>query len=88
MNAELRRLVSWLAASRLSLNESKTQLILFHSTRQHHHAISSIILYNFLLESIKLVIYLGIKIEENYSWNKQTENLSKNLVGQTVYYLN
>ena len=66
MNAELRRLVSWLAASRLSLSESKTQLTLFHSTRQHHHAISSIILYNFLLEPVKLAIYLGIKIEENY----------------------
>ena len=47
MNAKLKRLVNWRAAYKLSLNESKTQLILFRSARQHHHTVSNIKRYSF-----------------------------------------
>ena len=36
-------------------------------------------LNNFILNPVKTVTYLGIEIDENFSWNKQIEILAKKL---------
>ena len=61
-----------LAANNLLLNESKAELILFCSAKQHPHTLSNIKVSNFVLE-------LEIGTDETLSCNKQTENLSKKL---------
>ena len=78
MDAKLKRLVNWRAATKLSLNESKTQLFFFCSERQHHHTVSNIKRNNFVVEPIKSVISGISETEETLSWNKQIENASKN----------
>lgn len=35
--------------------------------------------FDFVLESVKSVTYLGTEIDETFSWDKQIENLSKTL---------
>lgn len=42
------------------------------SATQHHH-ISKIKLNNFVLETVKSIKYLGIGIDETFSWNKETK---------------
>ena len=62
-----------LAASKLSLSESKTQLILFRCGRQHRPTASNIKLNNFIFEPVKSVTYLSIEVDEILSWNKQSK---------------
>ena len=78
MNHELTILVEWLKANKLSLNGSKTELIIFHSQYKRIPNIS------IKINSFKLVIksyvnYLGILIDEVLSWNKQYETLLSKL---------
>ena len=78
VNRELKILVQWLRANKLSLNENKTELIIFHSPKKHVPDIS-IKINNFKLSLKHFVSYLGISIDEVLSWNKQFELLSKTL---------
>lgn len=50
------------------------------SASQHHHDISKIKLNNFVLETVKSMKYLGIGIDETFSWNKETKKSLKKLI--------
>lgn len=78
MNYELKQLVEWLKANKLSLNASKTELIIFHQPNKQYNNIS-IKINNFKLQPVKFVNYLGVSIDETLSWNKQIEILSTKL---------
>ena len=78
MNYELKLLVDWLKANKLSLNAEKTELIIFHSPRKVVPHIS-IKIDNVKLKPCNSVQYLGISIDEVLSWNKQIEDLCKKL---------
>ena len=79
MNHKLKLLTDWLRANKLSLNESKTKLLIFRPRRKLNITVLNIKLNNFSLTLEKTVLYLGIEIEEALSWNKQTEILAKKL---------
>ena len=78
MNYEIKILVEWLRANKLSLNESKTELIIFHSPYKKAPSIT-IKINSFKLVRTKYVNYLGILIDEVLSWNKQFEKLLSKL---------
>ena len=61
------------------MNESKTKLLIFRPRRKLNVTVPNIKLNNFILTPEKTVTYLGIKIDENLSWNKQIEILAKKL---------
>ena len=61
INSELKLVTDWLRASKLSLNESKTKLLLLNLT------LSNIKLNGHLLTLEKSVTYLGIKMDETLS---------------------
>ena len=84
MNHKLKLLTDWLRANKLSLNESKTKLLIFRPRRKLNITVLNIKLNNFSLTPEKTVLYLGIEIEEAHGTNKQ-KFLLKNLVGQTAY---
>ena len=54
-----------------TLNKSKTWLIFPRSTQQYHHSVNNIKHNSFSLIPIKSVIYVGIKFDKTFSWNKR-----------------
>ena len=77
INNELQLLTDWLRANKISLNESKTKLLIFNTRRKQNIAVPNIKINNFIVTPEKTVTYLGIEIDENFSWNKQMEILAK-----------
>ena len=78
-NNELQLLSNWLKANKFSLNESKTRILIFSSRRKVNVTVPNIKQNNFILTPENNVIYVGIQIDENLSWNKKIEILSKKL---------
>ena len=77
MNNELKLLTDWLRANKLSLNESKTKLLIFRPFKKLNITVPNIKVNNFILTPKKNVTYLGIEIDENLFWGKQIEILAK-----------
>ena len=75
VNHELKVLVQWLRSNKLSLNETKTELIVFRSSQNHVPRKIDIRFNKYRLKPTKQVKYLGIFFDEVLSWNKQIENL-------------
>ena len=78
ITSELTLVIAWLRANKLSLNESKTKLLLFRAIKKNNLILSNIKLNEYLLTLSKSVMYLGVEIEETLSWNSQIEVLAKN----------
>ena len=79
INQDLSNLTEWLRANKISLNASKTEIILF---RNKTKVIKRNL--NFRLSGQKLrlsnsVSYLGVDIDEQLSWNIQLSKLTKKL---------
>ena len=80
LNHELKLASTWLRANKLSLNEDKTKLLIFHSKNKVLKENSiSIKLNNIKLSLSKSVNYLGLLIDDCLSWNCHITNLSKKL---------
>ena len=79
VNYELKILVDWLRSNKLSLNELKTELIMFHPIKKKLPRSPNIKLNNYKLKLKSHVKYLGITIDEVLPWNKHIDNLSKKL---------
>ena len=80
LNHELKLASTWLCANKLSLNEDKTKLIIFHSRNKVLNENSiSIKLNNKKLSLSKSVNYLGLSIDDCLSWNNHISNLSRKL---------
>ena len=86
INTELKQISKWLRLNKLSLNEDKTEVILFRHTR---HVLNKLLESNLHGISIKLngkklkivnsVKYLGIHIDKHLSWDTHIHHLSKKL---------
>ena len=63
MNNELQLLTDWLRANKLSLNESKTKLLIIRPRIKLNVTVTNIKLNNFILTPEKIVTYLGIEID-------------------------
>ena len=74
INFELKLLADWLRHNKLSLNATKTELILFHPPKKKVPKIS-INFENVKLEPVENVKYLGVTIDEVLSWNKQVSDV-------------
>ena len=76
VNFDLKNLVYWLNANKISLNVKKTKLIIFKSKwKQFHGEIKLKLICKrlFLTDSIK---YLVVKIDGNLSWKSHIDYLS------------
>lgn len=77
INEDLTHLVHWLRANKISLNASKTELIIFNQLIQIKHL-------NFRLSGQKLIptktsTYLWIILDENLSWDCHLSHLKTKL---------
>ena len=66
--------MEWLRRNKLSLNESKTEVIIFHHQNENIDSIS-IKLNKIKLKIVKNVKCLGVNIDETLSWNKKIKDV-------------
>ena len=79
LNLDLRNLCSWLKANKISLNCSKTELMIFrHPNKQLNYNLKIKINGKKLLPS-KCVKYLGITLDNHLNWSYHVESLSTKL---------
>ena len=79
LNLDLRFLVNWLRANKISLNASKTELLLFHHHKKVINYDIKIKINGTRLKPSKYVKYLGILIDNQLNWNHQINLLSGKL---------
>ena len=81
VNADLKHLVNWLNANKISLNVKKTEMVIFKSKQKKFEGDLKIKLSGerpYPTESVK---YLGVKIDTNLSWQYHVKDLSLKLNG-------
>ena len=79
INADLENLFNWLCANKISLNVTKTKILLF---RNVHKPINHNLNFSINNQSIKLsqsVKYLGVILDNFLNWNLYTKNLCSKL---------
>ena len=79
LNIDLRRLFKWLCANKISLNVSKTIVLLFRDPHKIINHNFSLFLNGKPLEISQSVKYLGIHIDSDLSWRTQIDVLSTKL---------
>ena len=77
LNTDLKAVVEWLKANRLSLNAKKSKLLIFQSKRKTlNYDNFSIKLDGVKLKPESYVKYLGMIIDNHLSWDDHIQNLS------------
>ena len=76
VNADLKYLVNWLNANKISLNVKKTEVVIFKSKKKKFEGDLKIKLYGKRLYPAESVKYLGVKINTNLSWQYRVNDLS------------
>ena len=79
VNNDLRTLIDWLRVNKLSLNEQKTEAILFRPSRKAPHRYPVLLLNNHVVTFSKTVKYLGVLIDDVLSWNEHIKHLCTKL---------
>ena len=77
VNYDLKNLLYWLHANKISLNVKKTELVVFKTKRKQFDG--EIKLSHKRLSPTDSVIYLGVKIDGNLSWKSHIDYLSVKL---------
>ena len=79
INRELSMLLDWFRANKLSLNESKTQYMLF-TTKPTHNANNTISINNNDVSRVQHFKLLGITIDDKLKWNEHTRVINQRIV--------
>ena len=77
----------WSKSNRLALNNDKTNFVIFHSST---HKLTEHIVLKIGKKKIKHenhVRFLGVLLDSNLSWRTHLNELSKNYLGQLVYFI-
>ena len=76
VNADLKHLVHWLYANKISLNVKKTEMVIFKSKQKKFEGDLKIKLCGKRLYPTESVKYLGVKIDTNLNWEHHVNDLS------------
>ena len=79
VNYDLKNLLYWLNANKISLNVKKTELVIFKSKRKQFHGEIELKLSHKRLFRTDSVKYLGVKNDRNRSWKSHIDYLSVKL---------
>jgi len=79
INADLRVLVSWLNANKISLNASKTEFVIFRSPWRRMDCIPRLKLSGKILTPSHCVKYLGVYLDEHLNWKTHTSVIAARL---------
>ena len=75
LNAELSKISDWLAANKLSLNVSKTKLMIFHSDKKKV-LYPKLFINNSEIERVDSFNFLGLQLNHNLNWTKHINYIS------------
>ena len=78
VNADLKHLVNWLNANKISLNVKKTEMVIFKSNQKKLECDLKIKLCGKRLYPTESVKYMGVKIDTNLTWQHHVNDLSIN----------
>ena len=76
VNTDLKHLVHWLNANKISLNVKKTEMVIFQSKQNKFEGDLKIKLCGKRLYPSESVKYLGVKIDTNLNWEHHVNDLS------------
>ena len=79
MKLDLKNLSQWLKANKLSLNFSKTELIIFYSSSKKIDHNLKFKLDGKRLTPTSTVKYLGVLLDEHLLWSKQINHVTAKL---------
>ena len=79
VNADLRVLVSWLNANKISLNASKTEFVIFRSPWKRLDCIPRLKLSGKILTPSKSVKYFSVHLDEHLSWKTHIGSIATKL---------
>ncbi len=81
LNQDLENVSEWLAANKLTLNTSKTEFMLIGSRQRIRtfNSSPSLVINETPINRVNHVKSLGLNIDENLSWNKHIEIISKKI---------
>ena len=79
INENLKKVIDWLAANKLSLNIDKTNFVLFHPTQRIPNYEISLLIRNNRIKHEKYIKYLGILLDSNLSWKYHISHLAKKI---------
>ena len=79
MNRDLKLIVEWVRANKLSLNTNKTEIIIFKPRNKTIFKHLNFGLSGQKFKPTNQVKYLGVILQEDLHWNKYLSNLGKKL---------
>lgn len=79
LNIDLKSLYKWLCASKISLNVTKTVVVLFHQNKKDLNYDLKLKLNGKYLEHSESVKYLGLQLDQNLSFSEHLNKLSAKL---------
>ena len=79
VNQELKLLSQWLNLNRLALNVSKTNFVIFRSTKKRLNHNVILIMNRKALEQKDFVKYLGVLMDQHLAWKQQISSVSKKI---------
>ena len=79
VNADLRVLVEWLNANKISLNASKTEFLIFRSVRKDLNHVPRLKIAGKIVIPSKSVKYLGVYLDEHLSWKPHVSAIATKL---------
>ena len=77
INIELGKLTQWIRANRLSLNLQKTKYMLFSNSLVSLPG--NIIFYDSPLDKVSDIKFLGVTIDDKFSWRPHVDNICKTI---------
>ena len=75
INIEMRNILSWIRANKLSLNIQKTKYMLF--SKSINSLPANIIFENTPLECVSFNTFLGVTVDQKLSWRIHIDNICK-----------
>ena len=81
MQNEMNKIINWLNANKLSINVSKTKLIVFKSKNKKLNYQDIVIkIQDKKIERVSETKFLGVVIDESLTWNTHIDIISKNIM--------
>ena len=86
MNEELKKLVEWLNANKLSLNVRKTHYVIFTPGRHNVSPRENIYMKGELLQREYCTTFLGVKIDHKLTWKHHIQHIKSKIAKMLAFY--